>query len=333
MAMTFRLIRAVISFLCLMSPLLGQDVQTRAESMIAKAEQLSDIRAKSSPAFRLSAEFSFADKSLATVKGTYTETWVSESQWRRETIIGELRYVEIGSAADHWVSYSDGFPKKATRLPFLMDVSPPSRAWELVFTSITQNATHDVDAECVFTKPVSDKRIAFCFDKNSGVLLEKIFPETRPRTISDFACEYGRFRSFGDYLFPYEITCFEDGHRSISAKVTELSPLSAAQPSEFSPPADAIELPECSGKSVPPTRFGRDFGFAGLHKTQLAWIPVWLVVDARGKLQTVRVLSTEGKSSYESSLKTLESWSFHSGTCDSKPIAMSLIVEIPYTPR
>ena len=331
--MTSRMIVAVISFLCLKSPLLGQDIETRAESMIAKAQQLSDIRAKSAPAFRLSAEFSFADKGLATVKGTYTETWVSESQWRRETAVGELRHVEIGSSSNHWVSYSDGFPNQATRLQFLMNVSPPSRAGELVFTSITQNATHDVAAECVFTKPLSDKRIAFCFEKNSGVLLEKIVPEKRPRTMSDFACEYGRFRKFGDYLFPYEITCFEDGHRTISAKVTELSSVSGAQSSVFSLPTDAIELPECGGKSVPPTRIGRDFGFSGLRQNQLAWIPVWLVVDAKGKLQTVRVLSTDGKSSYESSLKTLESWSFHSGTCDSKPIAMSLIVEIPYTSR
>jgi hypothetical protein len=37
--------------------------------MIAKARQLSDIRAKSAPAFRLSVEFSFANMGLATVEG------------------------------------------------------------------------------------------------------------------------------------------------------------------------------------------------------------------------------------------------------------------------
>ena len=331
--MTFRIILSVISLLCLKGLLPCQDIQARAESMIAKARQLSDIRAKSAPAFRLSVEFSFANKGLATVEGTYTETWVSESQWSRETAVGELRLVEIGGPSKHWVSYSDGFPKQATKLPFLMNIPPPSRVGELAFTSITQNATHDAQAECVFTKPVYDKRIAFCFEKNSGVLLEKIIPEKRPRTMSDFACEYGRFRKFGDYLFPYEITCFEDGHRTISAKVIELSSELGAQPSVFAPPIDAIELPECNGKSVPPSRVGRDFGFSGLHLNQLAWVPVWLVIGANAKLQAVRVLSMETKSSYESSLKTLQSWSFRSGTCDSKSIAMPLIVEIPYTPR
>ena len=301
--------------------------------MIAKAQQLSDIRAKSAAAFRLSVAFSFPGKGLDPVQGTYTETWISESQWRRETTVGDLHHIEIGGPSKRWVSLSDGFPIKATRLSFLMNVPPPPRAGELPFTSITQNATHDVDAECVFTKPVSDKRIAFCFEKESGVLLEKIIPEERPRMVSDFACEYGRFRKFGDYLFPYEVTCFEDGHRTLSVKAIELSSELGAQPSVFAPPADAIELPACNGRSVPPTRVGRDFGFSGLHLKQLAWVPVWLVIDAKARLQTVRVLSREPKSSYERSLKTVGSWSFRSGTCDGKPMAMPLFLEIPYTPR
>jgi hypothetical protein len=95
--MTFRIILSVISLLCLKGLLPCQDIQARAESMIAKARQLSDIRAKSAPAFRLSVEFSFANKGLATVEGTYTETWVSESQWSRETAVGELRLDEYSS--------------------------------------------------------------------------------------------------------------------------------------------------------------------------------------------------------------------------------------------
>jgi len=331
--MMLRIVMFLLFFFCAGGPLLAQDVQARAEAMISKARQLSDIRANSAPAFHLAATFSFTGKGLETVQGTYTETWVSESQWRRETTIGELRHVEIGGLAKHWVSYSDGFPKVANGLPFLMNVPPPSHAREFEFTSITENATHDAKAECAFTKPVSDKRVVFCFEKNSGVLLEKMVPEWRPRMMSDFACQYGRFQKFGDYLFPYEVTCFEDGHKILSANVTELSAQSGVQQSVFTPPADAIELPECTGKSISPSRAGRDFGFSGLHADRMAWIPVWLVVDAKAKLQSVKVLSTEAKSSYERSLKTLQSWSFRSGTCDSKPIAMSLIVEIPYSPR
>jgi hypothetical protein len=338
--MLFRLIAPMPLLLAVGGLVSAQNVQLRAEALIAKARQLSDIRAKSAAPFRLTATFWFVGKGLDVVQGSYIETWVSDSQWRRETILGELRHVEIGGPNKRWVSYSDGFPKGATRLPYMMNVAPPLRADGWTFTSITENAKHDAQAECAFTKPTpdkgiafSDKRIAFCFEKSSGVLLEKIVPEMRVRVMSDFACEYGGFRNFGGYLFPYEMNCFEDGHKTISAKVSELSLQPAPDTSLFAPAADAIELPECSGKVIPPYRTGKDFGFSGLQRNRLAWVPVWLVVDAKTKLQSVRVLSTEPKSSYESSLKTLESWSFHSGTCDGKPIAMPLTVEIPYTPH
>jgi hypothetical protein len=141
------------------------------------------------------------------------------------------------------------------------------------------------------------------------------------------------FRKFGEYLFPYEITCFEDGHKTISATVSELVLKPATGAAMFTPTPDAVELPECSGRVVPPYRNGKDFGFSGVHKNQLLRIPVWLVVDEKAKLQLVRVLSTEDKASYESSLRTLQSWSFRSGTCDYKPMTMPLLLEIPYSPR
>ncbi len=51
------------------------------------------------------------------------------------------------------------------------------------------------------------------------------------------------------------------------------------------------------------------------------------MVDEKAKLRRVRVLSAEDKASYESSLRTLESWSFRSDTCNYKPMTMPLLVE------
>lgn len=126
--MSLRILIPLLSLLCASHGLLAQDVQARAQAMIAKARQLSDIRAKSAPAFRLSVAFSFVEKGLDTVQGTYTETWMSEYQWRRETNVGDLRHIEIGGPAKRWASFSDGFPTEATRLSFLMNVPPPLRA-------------------------------------------------------------------------------------------------------------------------------------------------------------------------------------------------------------
>ena len=48
----------------------GQDIQTRADALLSKARQLSDIRSPDAPPFRLKATFSFTGKDLGTVQGT-----------------------------------------------------------------------------------------------------------------------------------------------------------------------------------------------------------------------------------------------------------------------
>lgn len=66
------------------------EIQTRAEALFDRARLLSDIRAEKSPPFRLQATFSLTRKNLQTSHGTYTEIWISDSQFRRETVINDM---------------------------------------------------------------------------------------------------------------------------------------------------------------------------------------------------------------------------------------------------
>ena len=54
---------------------------------------------------------------LDPVEGTYKETWVSDSQWRRETVIGNPRQIDVGGSDMHWLASSDDFPEQANALP------------------------------------------------------------------------------------------------------------------------------------------------------------------------------------------------------------------------
>ena len=301
--------------------------------MLQRALQLSDIRASDAPAFRLKANFSFIDDNLDTVQGTYTETWVSASQWRREILIKELRQIAVGGPGNHWLLYPEGFPIKAFNLPTMMAVIPPA-SLQLEFASISEHIVPGFTAECAYTKPIIDGRpFVFCFEKKSGVLLEKISPEKRPRNMVSFSCEYGSFRPFGGYAFPRDVLCLEDRHKIISATVVELSIEPPLDPALFTPPPGAIELGQCSGKAVPPASSGYEIGFPGLDLDRMAWLRIWFVVDAKGKPQNVRILRPINARSYESALKTVQSWHFKPGTCDGKPMQMQMTMEIPATPK
>src|SRR5277367_4778453 len=71
------------------------DIQKRADALLEKARQLSNIRSPNAPAFRLKATFSFTGRDLETVEGTYTEVWISRSQWRREILVKDFHRIEV----------------------------------------------------------------------------------------------------------------------------------------------------------------------------------------------------------------------------------------------
>jgi hypothetical protein len=324
---------SALCLLCLCGSGVAQEVQARAEQLLQHARQLSDIRSPNAPPFRLKATFSFTGDDLDTVQGTYTETWFSDSQWRRETVIRDQLYIEVRGGDRHWLLFPEGFPVQANKLPTLMTVLPPA-SLDLKFQSVNERTSANVTAECAFTRPVLvDFGLAFCFEKKSGVLLEKVFPEKRPRNLASWSCEYGKFQKFGDYAFPREVSCFEDRHKAISASVTDISIAPPMDPALFGPPAEAIELGQCSGKTVLPAASGGGFMSPALDLENVAWLKVWLVVDAKGKPQNLRVLRPADKHTYEKAWNMVRDWHFRPGTCDGKPISMPLALQIPFTPR
>jgi hypothetical protein len=176
-------------------------------------------------------------------------------------------------------------------------------------------------------------QFVFCFEKKSGVLLERVDPEKRLRNIVRSTCDYGTFRKFGDYVFPREVICFEDRHKKISASVVELSLEPPLDPALFDPPAGAIELGQCSGKREPPRLSINELMLPGLDPEHMAWLRIWFVVDTEGKPQNLRVLHSASKASNAKTLQSLRGWRFKPGTCDGKPMSMIMTMEIPSTPR
>ncbi len=314
-------------------PCPAQDVQARAQELLQRASQLSDIRSLGAPAFRLKATFSFVGDDLETVKGTYIETRVSGSQWRRETVIGDLHQVDVGGAGKHWLLYPDGFPSRADQLPFLLEAVPPAST-RFDFEAVVPRGNAGINAQCAVVKPVhSHMKAAFCFEGKTGLLLQKVFPEHRPRNEVSLSCGYGAFHEFGGHWFPYEVVCSEDRHETISAKVLELSLEPQPDPALFIAPPGAIELGECSGKVVAPAPVGNEspLFFSDLDHT--AWVSLWLVVDVKGRPQNVRLLRPLGKGDHKDELKRFQTLRFWPGTCDGKAMAMQFVLEVPTTPR
>lgn len=304
-----------------------------------RARQLSEIRSPNAPPFRLRATFSFSGTNLEKVQGTYTEVWVSRSQWRREITANDWRRIEVASSNSIWqLDNANDFPEPASELPGLFDLFPP-RTQNLVFEEVLDRPD---PLECAVTKPdAPHRKSAFCFDKKSGVLLEKVFPKPRNRNVVAYTCDYGAFLRFGGFWSPTDMICFEDRHKKIVAKVLDLSPVTSPDPTLFTPPTGAIELGNCPVSPVQPHLESSPMSTFGMlppgmppgniDPDRLSWFTVWLVVDIRGKPEYLRIVRPVPghKDAEKKILDRVRNWRFKPGTCNGIPTPLPLTVEIP----
>jgi TonB family protein len=311
---------------------MAQDVQKHADAMMRRARELSDIRSSTAPAFRLKATFSFTGEDLEPVEGTFTELWISNSQWRKETVVNDLRKIEIGGKNRKWVSNDgDKLPKDAARVAALMDIFPPPFE-NFEFDTIRDHGPDDSATACAITKPagLEKKMTAFCFEKQSGKLVVHISPEVFKSGAADYSCDYGSFAPFGSYTFPRELACFMASHTRLRLKVVELSADPAVDAKMFTPPTDAIELGNCSVKPQPPKVISQPLNpYQGIQDQRGIAI-LSLIVDIHGKPQDIQVTQSAGKSIDRTAVRSVQEWKFKPATCDGEVMAVQISIEINF---
>jgi TonB family protein len=329
----------LLTVMCLVglrSALFAEEIQKHADAMMQRAREFSDIRSQGAPAFRLRATFSFTGEDLETIQGTFTEVWVSNSQWRRETVANDFRRVEVGGSSRLWLlDEGKNFPVQAIRVSGLVEIFP-ARSAKFEFESIMDRNAQDSSTECAITKAAGQQKekSAFCFDKRSGGLVEKISPEPLRNRAADYACQYGAFRKFGNYAFPREMDCFLDGHRKLQVNIVELSAEPSPDTALFTPPAGAIEMGNCSVKPEPPSPVSTpDPRFPLGSRDRSAMVTLSLIIDAKGKPQKVRVTRSGGKPFDDQAASTVRGWRFKPATCNGEPMGTQISVEINYQLR
>jgi len=306
----------------------AEDTQKAAEGLLDRARQLSDIRSPNAPGFRLNLTFSFIGHDLETLQGTYTELWISSSQWRRETIVSDFRRIEIGGASKSWlVDSGEDFPVEAARVPALVEVLP-SRAAKFEFESFKNP---DPATQCAITKARGEMhpKWALCFDRSTGGLVERIAPERVGRQIADYSCNYRQFQKFGNYLFPCEMVCFQDGHRKLEAKVIELSQAQSPDAALFTPPAGALEMGNCSQDFVPPRGMTTPHPTIplGIHDQQVS-VVLSMIVDIKGNPQNLKIARSGGKQFDEAVMAAVRGWRFWPATCNGEPMPSAISFEL-----
>ena len=88
---------SILAFLVLITAAaVAKSKQEVGENLVARAIEVSDIRAKGALAFRLKGNLRVLGVNSSSDQGTYSEIWVSREQWRRQTELGNFSRVEVG---------------------------------------------------------------------------------------------------------------------------------------------------------------------------------------------------------------------------------------------
>jgi TonB family protein len=314
-----------------------RDPQSEAETLLERARHFSDIRGPNAPPFRLKATFTFVGDELETFEGTYTEFWVSDSEWRKEIVIGDRKRIEVGRENKVWETESGPMiPDKASRVEFATSVFP-ARSTKLDFESVdaavNQQPANERATRCAVTKAAgsSRQRSALCFDREIGALVQYTVPQWARYHLTDFECSYGEFKKFGEQWFPREIICRQGGHRQMEVHVAELEAETFSEANLFEPPAGSIELGQCSGGEVNPKL---DYARGPMEPVgnpgRISSVTVRLVVDVKGKPQDVKVARSAGDKFDKQAMELVRRWQFKAATCNGQPMAKQIELEVPF---
>lgn len=325
--MTFsRASRLVIILTLFSSATFASKQEMDAAALIERAKQLSDIRAEGAPPFRLKIDFKIINDDASVVDGSYTETWVSKAQWRRETDLGDFRRVQIVAGKKLWVVDSmTVFLREMADIPGITDINKlrPDQ-WK-------SGKDHDINGIRVhcLENSLSAKWEA-CFETASGTLYAELSPSYPPTEGDKRVCLHSDYQKFGEYTVARSYECQDGRHRKLQARVVDLATYTTQDPTLFVPPEGAKESTNCLGASKPPAVIHRvdpstPRAFSGTNV-----VTINVVVGIDGNPHNLQVISAPNRDYDEAALEAVRQWRFNPATCDGEPMEVLIQVETEF---
>jgi len=305
--------------------------EEEGKALVDRAKQLSDIRAEGAPAFQLKTSFKVIKEDSTATEGTYTETWVSRSQWRTETVLGDFREIVVGNGNKRWALMStSAVPKGTEELGFRMaSLRFSPEYWRP--EKIEDRKIQSVAVRCIMPKPgPTGGKSSLCFDKGAGTLAVEVLPLEVLGRIVDNTCEYTDYQKFGEKVFPRVTRCFEGPRLTFEEILVELSVEPPLDPALFEPLVGGTESVLCQGVPKSPTPVYTPMP-APPRNVYLEYpVILQVIIETDGKAHDLRVVQSVDEAFDNAAMEAVRRWRFRPATCDSEPIATQIRVKIDF---
>jgi TonB family protein len=175
-----------------------------------------------------------------------------------------------------------------------------------------------------FDQKIPQLKTKLCFDAATSLLLHEGSSEKNRKEYLDYA-------SLGAVMYPQKVQIFRQNLAPFELDQISITP---AHPNDdlFKVPENAIEVEECDhGKppvpiSTPDPSFPKDAKDA----RQQAVSVITAIVNNEGKVVSAQTLGTDAYGFAQTTVDTVKTWRFKPATCNGRPVAAEMNVEMDF---
>lgn len=220
----------------------GKDDTASPESLFDRARKLENLWSDGTPSVKVRTEIKIFDAKGKITPGQYVVTWISPLRWMEELEIANYKRLRVHNAKGYWQQSTVSFqPEIIFQLDSMLDFKTVLKI--RAKRSLGKVKTRDKDGvrqKCTEVKWVAGTERVLCFDEDNGSLLSVEYPRSENQTPPDISrVEYSAFNKLGDKRIPYEVHAFRDRTTLVTAKVTDVTPITEVDPAPFTPPTNS----------------------------------------------------------------------------------------------
>lgn len=321
----------VFSFFCAVGH--AENRQKEGERLISHALELMNIRAAGVSPFRLKSNIQL--RGGVEGSGTFTEIWISQQKWRRETEIGTFRRIEVGSGEKQWQLESGTAQSRPVFSAVALDPRMLSDQLKVNRPNVKRIDDKTVEGKNVRCVELEEKlqRQEFCVNRSDGTLLsdEAVTQITGART----AYQYGNYQKFGDHLYPRSIDYRGARGEVFHADIVELGSYFSADASVFEAPPGGTELGNCLPSEMvhPDAEYSPQPEFPMERPEKLQLVIVSLIVGSDGAPRNLEIARGAGAAFDGAAINAVQQWRFKPALCHGQPVPAKINVQVTFNRR
>ena len=316
------------------STALASKKDAEAAALIAHAKQLSDIRAEGAPPFRLKLNFKVINEDGSVSEGAHTEDWVSRTQWRMETVLGDFRRTLVVVGRKRWLLEST--TAEPEQLGSFLGLTNLGRfrpeAWKP--EKVEDRELNGLSVRCIEVKPKPwGGKSALCFDKIDGTVTAQVTQFQAGTRIGEAVCIYADYQRFGNRVLARSYECDKDSHPVLKARVVELVAAPPTDPTFFIPPDGAKESVNCLSIVKAPRAIYSPEPRIARNSVGPTVVMIRVVVGTDGKPHDLRTTSASNRDLDGVALEAVRQWRFKPATCEGESVEGVVEVDVDFQVR